>query len=248
MNSLLLVLLTFVITFLAGILSGLSGGGAGFITMPYYLLLGLPPAEAVATSKLGSLGNSFGSLTAFRGKGLVDKKRALPFVIITLLSALASAWLIPQINTSYFQKTLGIILLVLTPSLFIKKEALEPGERSRALVITGFITYTFFAFLQTLIGAGIGSLLVLILMFLFGLTALEANATKRVAQSVQAFLLFILLGWQGLVTWTHGLAGLLGSSVGTHIGSRLAIKKGNDFMKIAMTLLMAASGIVLLLS
>lgn len=241
-----LVLLTFVISLLAGILSGISGGGGGFITMPYYILIGLPPAEALATNKLSGVGNSFGAFTAFRGKGLVNKRLAVPFMAITLVCALASAWLIPQIDASFFQKTVGLILILLVPSLFIDKASLQPGERSRPWIVVGFISYTLFSFMQTLFGSGLGAVLVIILMFLFGLSALEANATKRIAQSVQSLILFILLGLQGLVAWAHGLAGLLGASLGTHIGSQIAIKRGNRFAKIALALFMAASGLALL--
>lgn len=241
-----LVVLTFVISIFAGLLSGVSGGGGGFITMPYYIFIGLPPAEALATNKLGGIGNSFGALTAFKGKGLVNKKLTVPFMVITLLCALASAWLIPQINAALFQKTIGVILLLLIPSLFINREALQPGERSKAWMVAGFIAYTFFSFMQTLFGAGLGAILVIVLMLLFGLSTLEANATKRVAQSVQSVLLFILLGLQGLVVWTHGIAGLVGAGIGTHIGSKIAINRGSQFAKVMLALFMASSGLVLL--
>jgi uncharacterized membrane protein YfcA len=93
-----------------------------------------------------------------------------------------------------------------------------------------------------------GSLLVLILMFLFGLGALESNATKRVSQSVQAFMLFILLAIQGLVWWAHGIAALVAAVIGSHIGSHIAIKKGDRFVKIMLAVVMLTSGIALLVS
>ncbi len=83
-------------------------------------------------------------------------------------------------------------------------------------------------------------------MFLFGLGALEANATKRVAQSVQSVILFVLLSIQGLVFWWHGLAGLLGSTIGSHIGGRIALKKGDRFVKLMLAIIMLTSGIALL--
>ncbi|MDR3624937.1 MAG: sulfite exporter TauE/SafE family protein [Chlamydiales bacterium] len=243
-----LVFLTFIVTLLAGILSGLSGGGGGFITMPYYIFIGLLPAEALATNKLSGVGNSFGALSAFKGKGFINKKLAIPFMSITLICALASAWLIPQIDASFFQKIIGIILILLIPSLFISKASFQPGERSRLWFITGFIAYTFFTFMQTLFGTGLGIILVIILMLLFGLSTLEANATKRIAQSVQSVILFVLLSLQGLVVWSHGISGLIGASIGTHIGSHIAIKKGDQFAKIMLSLFMAISGLVLLLT
>jgi uncharacterized membrane protein YfcA len=243
-----LVALTFVVALLASVLSGMGGGGGGFIIMPYFIFIGLPPAQALATAKLGSLGTTAGALTAFKGKGLVSRKLVGPFMAITFACALVAAWLIPQIDAVIFQKVIGVALLLLVPTLFIKKAAFQPGNRTQKWVVVGFVAYTIFSFLQTVIGTGIGSVLVLILMFLFGLNALEASATKRVAQSVQAVVLFVLLALQGLVVWAHGIAGLLGSLIGSHIGSLIALKKGSDFVKVMLAVVMATSGIALIVS
>lgn len=241
-----LVGLTFVITLLAGVLSGMSGGGGGFIVMPYYLFIGMPPANALATSKFGSLGTAFGALTAFRGKGLVHKGLVYKFLAITALCALIAAWLVPKIDPTVFRQAIGIFLLVLVPTLFINKPAFQPGNRSKRWVVVGFVLYTIFSFLQTVIGTGMGSILVLILMFAFGLGALEANATKRVAQVAQAVILFVLLAFQGFVVWAHGLAALAGSTIGSLIGTHIAIKKGAQFVKIMLAIVMVTSGIALL--
>jgi uncharacterized membrane protein YfcA len=225
----------------------MGGGGGGFITIPYYLFIGLPPAHALATAKMGGIGTSFGAMTALRGKGLVNKRLVVPFMALTIVFSLISAWLIPRLDPVLFQKIIGGVLIVLTPTLFLKNAALQPGERSRPWIIVGFGCYAIFSFLQTLVGTGMGSILVLVLMFLFGLGALEANATKRVAQSVQSVILFVLLAAQGLVLWWHGLAGLCGAVIGSHIGTRIAIKKGVHFVRIMLAVVMLTSGVALLL-
>jgi len=243
-----LVVVTFVVTLLAGTLSGMGGGGGGFITMPYLLFIGLSPASALATSKMTGIGTSVGGIAVFKGKGLVRKKLVLPFMCITLICALISSWLIPKIDPTFFENLIAIALIVLTPTLFIKKASLMPGPRTKPWIVVGFVAYTIFSFLQTLVGTGMGSILVLILMFLFGLSALESNATKRVAQSVQAVVLFVLLAIQGLVVWTHGAAGLAGALIGTHIGTHIAIRKGEGFVRIMLAVIMLSSGVALLVS
>ncbi len=242
-----LVVLTFFIGLLSSTLSGMSGGGGGFITIPYFLFIGLPPANALATAKMGGIGTSVGAISVFKGKGLVHKGLVYKFMAITVVCSLISAWLIPRLDPTLFQKLIGIFLLLLTPTLFINKAAFQPGHRSHRWVWAGFVLYSVFSFLQTLIGTGMGSILVLILMFVFGLGALESSATKRVAQSVQSVILFVLLAIQGLVFWAHGLAGLAGSVIGSHIGTHIALKKGNKFVKIMLAILMLTSGVALLL-
>jgi uncharacterized membrane protein YfcA len=243
-----LVLLTFVVGFLASLLSGMSGGGGGFITIPYFLFIGLPPANALATAKMGSIGTAFGGIAAFKGKGLVHKKLVVPFMAIAFVCSLISAWLIPRIDPHLFEHLIAITLLVLWPTLFIRKGKFKPGHRSKPWIVAGFILYTLFSFLQTLIGTGMGSILVLILILVFGLSALESNATKRVAQSVQSVMLFILLAAQGLVVWAHGLAGIAGSVLGSHIGTHIAIRKGDRFVRIMLAIVMVTSGVALLVN
>ncbi|HZM63918.1 MAG TPA: sulfite exporter TauE/SafE family protein [Candidatus Saccharimonadales bacterium] len=242
-----LVFMTFGIALGAGVLSGMSGGGGGFIMMPYYLFIGLQPANALATAKMGSLGTAFGALTAFKGKGLVHKGLVYKFMTITIVCSLVAAWTIPRIDPELFQKAIGAFLILLIPTLFVKKAAFQPGYRSKAWVSVGFVLYTIFSLLQTIIGTGMGSILVLILMFVFGLGALESNATKRVAQTAQAVILFVLLAVQGFVVWTHGAAALAGSLLGSHIGTHIAIKKGAQFVKLMLAVIMLSSGIALLI-
>ena len=241
-----LVVLTFFIGLASSVLSGMGGGGGGFIMMPYLIFIGLTPAQALATMKLGSTGTTIGSLTAFKGTGLIRRNLVAPFMAITLVCALIAAWIIPQIDSGVFQKIIGAALIVLIPTLFIKKASFQPGARSRGYIIVGYIAYTAFAFLQALVGTGIGTVLVLILMFLFGLSALEAQATKRIAQPIQGVVLFVFLAIQGLVVWAHGIAGMLGAIIGSHIGTKFAIKRGEGFVKIMLAVVMAVSGVVLL--
>lgn len=240
------LLVTFFVGIAASAISGMSGGGGGFIIVPYLIFIGLSPAQALATAKIGGLGTAVGALTAFKGTGLVRRNLVVPFMAITLVCALISAWLIPQIDSSVFQKVIGVALILLIPTLFIKKKGFEPGDRSRGYIIVGYVAYVVFAFLQTLIGTGIGTILVLILMFLFGLNALEANATKRFTQPVQALVLFVLLAVQGLVVWAHGIAGMFGGIIGSHIGTKFAIKRGAEFVKVMLVVVMATSGVALL--
>ena len=247
MHSEWLIGLTFVLTASLGVVSGMSGGGAGFFMVPYYIFIGLTPQQAVATGKMGGLGMSTGAITAFRGKGLVSKRYIVPFLAITSACALLSAWLIPRIDGAVFQTIIGWMLIIMIPTLFIKTARLQPGERSRPWIVAGFIVYTIVSLAQTMFGTGIGTILVLVLMFLFGLNALQANATKRVAQFSQAIILFVLLLLQGLVVVGHGIAAMLGSMLGSHVGSRIAIKKGSGFIKIMLAIVMLISGIALLI-
>jgi uncharacterized membrane protein YfcA len=67
-----------------------------------------------------------------------------------------------------------------------------------------------------------------------------------VSQSVQAVILFVLLALQGLVIWAHALMALVGTTIGTHIGTKIAIREGAGFVKVMLAIVMAVSGVSLL--
>lgn len=239
--------LTFFVTLIASTFSSAGGGGGGFVTTPYLIFIGLTPQQAIATGKMSGLGIGVGSLWAFKGKGLIRKRLSIALIVLTIITSAIAAWLLPKIDEVIFTKIIGVLLIVLAPTLFIDKAGLKPGPRSKAYIRVGFVVYALVAIAQAMIGTGLALFLTLVLMYLFGLTALQANATKRLGQLVQMVIMFTLLALQGLVVWSHGAAGLLGSFIGGHLGSKLAIKKGNQFVKIILAVTMVVSGVALLL-
>lgn len=241
-----LVILTFFVSLFSSFLSGMSGGGGALILTPYYIFIGLSPQQAVATGKFAGLGVMTGSLTAFKGEGLVKKQLLAPLMIITIVSSFLAAWLIPKLDTEIFQTIIGVLLIVIVPVLFMKRESLRPGSRSSGWIWLGFALYALNSFAQGMFGTGLGMLLTINLMLLFGLTALEANATKRVAQSLQTSLLFVLLLWQGLIVIGYGVATFFGSLIGSYFGSHMAVKRGSHFVKIALAITMVISGLTLI--
>jgi uncharacterized protein len=243
-----LLLLTFFVWVGLSIFSGMAGGGGGFIAIPYFIALGMSPATALATARFGGLGTAFGSITAFKGEGLIDRKYVWPLMAICFVTAVIASFIIPQIDADVFQKIIGVLLLIMIPTLFIKKEIFQPGPRSQGWIIAGFIVFTFVSFLQGLFGTGLAVLLNLVLMFLFGMDVLPATATKRVAQMVVTVVSCALLALQGLVVWSYGLVALAGATIGTYIGTRIAIKKGSHFVKLMLAAFMALSGVALLFS
>lgn len=244
----LLLFLTFIMSVFASVLTGFAGGGGGFIAIPFYLLIGLTPAQALATSKLGGVGTAIGAFTAFKGKGLVRKEIVLPLIAITFLCALIGGWAIPRIDSALFENIIAVMLIVLLPTIFIKRSSGERGKSGgKFLVAVGYVFYTIVCLVSAIVGSGAGTLLVLILMYFFSLSALEANATKRVAQALQMVLIFAILALQGFVVWPLAAAAITGGFFGSHIGGKIAIKKGEGFVKVVLAVIVITSATALLI-
>ena len=242
----ILIPVTFIVAFLSSIVSGMSGGGGGFIMTPYYLLIGLSPQQIVAGASVASLGLGSSSLIAMRGKKLIKKDFLAPLVGLTIIFTLLAMLVLPKIQTGSFETIIGILLVLLTPTLFIKKSSLQPGQRSRKSILLGYTSYAMILFASSL-GGGLATLLFLPLMFLMGLGALQANALRRVLMLIQACIAFLVTLPQGYIVWSYALAALVGCYLGGHIGTKVALKKGESFVRYSLAAVMVISGITLLI-
>ena len=83
-------MLTFLIVcpavFLAGLIDAIGGGG-GLISLPIYLLAGLPPHRAIATNKLSSSMGTSAATIRFAKMGHINFKIALSCSITAILGS-----------------------------------------------------------------------------------------------------------------------------------------------------------------
>jgi uncharacterized membrane protein YfcA len=241
----ILILVTFIVAFLSSIVSGMSGGGGGFVMTPYFLLIGLTPQQIVAGASVASLGLGGSSLIAMRGRQLFDRRFLLPLAVLTVIATILAMLVLPKVESGVFETAIGILLIALSPTLFIKKQSLQPGERTKKSIAWGYSVYAVILFASSL-GGGLATLLFLPLMFLMGLSALKANALRRVLMVIQATVAFCIVLPQGYIIWSYTLASLLGCYIGGFIGTKIALKKGDTFVKYGLAAVMVVSGLILL--
>ena len=242
----ILTFVTFCVAFLSSVISGMSGGGGGFIMTPYYLFIGLSPQQIAAGASVASLGLGGSSLIAMRGKQLIDKRFLWPLVIVTIIATLLAMLTLPHVKSGAFGIIIGVLLIILSPTLFIKKQGFQPGDRSRKSIVIGYVTYAVILFTSSL-GSGLATLLFLPLMFLMGLPVMQANALRRVLMLMQAAVAFCMVLPQGYIVWSYAIASLLGCYSGGFVGTKIALKRGDVFIKYALAAVMVISGAMLLI-
>ncbi len=95
--------------FLTGFVDSIGGGG-GLISLPAFLMAGLPPHAAIATNKLGACGGTILATMRFIRNGCVSLKLAVPSVIAAIAGASLGANLSLMIDEAILQYVLIIIL------------------------------------------------------------------------------------------------------------------------------------------
>lgn len=237
------LLWTFVAGILASIVSGIAGGGGGLISAPFFILIGLPPQIAVATTKFGSLGLTLGSIAKFRKTEYVRKDYVIYLSFLSVVAAFIGSHLLLIANNAFIEKLVGATMLVALPFIFIKDAGVIRLKPKGFQEVTGYVLYFIVLVLQAAFGAGVGMLLMVVMINLLGFTALESNATRRIPGFLLASISLFVYMFSGVVQYSYGLTMLAGMLVGGYIGTHIAIKKGNKFVKIMYAIIVAVLGI-----
>lgn len=225
------VLLTLV-SFAAGFIDSIAGGG-GLLTIPAFLIAGIPPQVALGTNKFqATLGTSISTIN-FIHKGKVSFK----IVFSGILFALVGSYIGSKVILSFDPNLAGRIIVFLLPlgilaTLLPKKGVVSSKTLSRVDIfvkvplICGLI-----GFYDGFFGPGTGSFLALSFYSLMKLNLIEATANAKVFNFVSnlgALAAFII---GGKVLFLLGLPMAAANMAGNYFGSHLVLKKGAKVIK-----------------
>lgn len=233
-----------IVGLVSGIVSGMSGGGGAMLMIPAFIFSGLPPQVAVATAKMSGLGGDFGGLVAFIKSGHIRKDIVKIMIPIAIIIGLITPFVFAVVESRGFQIALAIFMILMLPTLFLKKKTIKPPTRKHKLI--GYLFYTIVLFLQGIFSGGVGSLAVYVLTLLFGASKLETMATRRAIVAVMSPIAVVALFIAGFVSIGLGVVGLITAFAGTYIGSKFVLKRGETFVGIVMAITILVSSVILL--
>lgn len=231
--SIQLLLIVCPLVFLAGLVDSIAGGG-GLISLPAFLLAGLPPHTAIATNKLSStLGTTISAARLIR---YIDLPLASVSVIFALLGSALGSRLSLLADEKLIQHMLLPILVVVAYYVLRKKDL---GESSREEASLPRIRMFLLSMLISLAvgcydgfyGPGTGTFLLLLFTGLTKLDVLTASANTKVvnlASNVGSLVIFML---HGKVFYALGLPAALFCVLGHYIGSGLVVKNGTRIVR-----------------
>jgi uncharacterized membrane protein YfcA len=230
--------------FAAGLIDAVAGGG-GLITMPAMLLMlpGAPMAGILATTKCASLAGTAGAAASYA------KRVELPAAILipSVAAALPSSWLgaraVSHLDPSLVKPAILAVLIAVAAYTWLKPDLGAARTRGMPLSWQPFGAACLGAvmgFYDGFLGPGTGSILMLLLIALFGRDFLQASALAKfvnVASNAGALLWFVPAG---SVLWRLALPMAACNLVGGLIGSRLAVWSGNAWIRRVFLAVVAA--------
>lgn len=226
--------------FLAGFGDAIAGGG-GTISVPAFMLIGLPTASALGSNKLSM---SFGALTSVYQ---YNKRRRIVWAtaLHAALGSFSGAMIGAKVTLLAGERFMNTALLVLLPAVFLflcLKKSFGGGEflprpataRTCALaVLCGFLV----GFYDGFFGPGAGTFYIMALTAVLKLSLPEASADSKVANLASNTGALITFLFNGAVLWRYALPGILFTVSGNYFGSRLAIKNGAKFIRPVMAVM-----------
>ena len=237
--------------FVAGWVDAVVGGG-GLIQLPA-LLIGLPdttaPATILGTNKVSSVWGTATSSITYAVKIRLDWLTVLPLVVGAALGSASGAQLARYIPKAYFTPiVLGALIGVglytwRRPQLGLTSERRLTGSThyvATAAIGLGVGAYDGF------LGPGTGSFFVILLVSVLGYGFLEASAKAKIANLTTNLAAIVVFGLHGSVLWGLGLTMGAANLVGGFLGARMAIRRGNAFVR--RVFLVVLAGLIVKLS
>ena len=220
------------LTFLAGFVDAVAGGG-GLISLPAYMIAGLPVHFAIGTNKLSSgMGTALAAGRLAKG-GYIPWRQACLCVLAALAGSWSGAQLALLVSDQIF-KRLMLVILPLTAFYILRSRplgdvtgSLPPGSMTLRAGLVALLIGVYDGFY----GPGTGTFLLLLLTGFAKLRLREANGVAKsvnLTTNLTALAVYLV---NGKVLLLLGLAAGACSVAGNYIGISFFEQKGSRAVK-----------------
>ena len=228
----------------AGLVDAIVGGG-GLIMVPslFGLFPQAVPATLLGTNKAASVWSTGWAAWQYAKRVQLPSRRLIGALVATLGGAMAGAWLATHVPARPFRMMLPVLLLAVWLYTLWRKDlgrqhapwGSAPQEAWLATALGAGI-----GFYDGLFGPGTGSFFVFALVRILGWDFLHASAAAKrlnLAANVAALAWFIP---HGHVVWALSLPMAVANVAGSAVGTRLALKHGAGFVRVAFLVVVGA--------
>ena len=225
------------------------GGGGGIISVPSYLLAGIPVHFALGTNKLSSCIGTVASTVRYVKNGCVDWALGIPSIILALVGAHFGTRLQLLINEQYLKLVLLFVLPVIAVILLKKKDLPEQrkamNEWARRGIIWGFSLVV--GAYDGFYGPGTGTFLLLAFCYLGKIDVRTASGNVKLVNLASNVGSLATSLAAGKVLIPLGLVSAVFATAGQYLGAGLALKNGSKIVRpVILVVLTLLAGKVLL--
>ena len=223
-------------SFVAGFVDAIVGGG-GLIQTPIALVLlpNISIASVIGTLKIPGFSGT--SMAAYQYLKTTKVNWGL-FLIMAFVSfgfAYLGSSLLNIMQNDFMKPLLFLVLILLLLYTYFKKDfgqfQIEKLTHKQTYIY-GIVICVFLGFYDGFIGPGTGSLLIMAFIAILGFDFLQANMYAKLVNLATNFGSITLFVLKGKIIWTIAIPMAVCNVTGSWLGARLAISKGNGFIRI----------------
>ncbi|WP_282087009.1 sulfite exporter TauE/SafE family protein [Aquimarina algiphila] len=247
MNETLLLLLLAVIGFVAGVINTIAGGGS-LLTLPMLIFMGLPPAVANGTNRIGIFIQCITSVAGFKSKGIKPTVFGVYLGISALIGSIIGAQIAVDIKGDSFNKILAIVMVIVVFFMVFKPKVnlKNLAERTEGKYLwLSIIVFFFIGIYGGFIQAGVGIFILLALTSINYLSLVKSNAVKVLVVFIYTVGVLAIFIYNQQIDYLYGIILAFGNATGGWIASRWSVKKGDGLVKVFLVIMVIAMAIKL---
>ena len=235
MSGIQLLLVVCPALFLTGLVDAVAGGG-GLISLPVFLMTGLPPRTAFGTNKFIAMTGSLTASYRYLKSGYFDKRPAFTLAATIVVGELLGTGLVYLVPEWVFSGFLSVVLplaaiftIVSGKTFQYKRKKIESGSprETRILLAVGLVIGLYAG---TVAAAGATLGMILLCAFIH-YDVRTANGTLKFAMPIGTAVAFVVFVINGNVAWMVAIPAMLCNMLGNYLGSGLAVKNGAKIVR-----------------
>tara|TARA_B100000965_G_scaffold86257_1_gene69815 strand:+ start:483 stop:1232 length:750 start_codon:yes stop_codon:yes gene_type:complete len=227
-------IILFFVALIASAIDAIAGGG-GLLVVPTMLLLGMNPLVTLGTNKLQSCFGTATSSFNYYKNGLLKEKNIYFLISLSFIGSLIGTLLVSQLSNELLANLIPILLISAAIFLILNK-----GNRlniSKSLMIAFTPLILIIGFYDGFFGPGTGTFFVLTFLIIKERNLMEATAATKVLNFTSNFASYIVFQTKGFVIIELALIMAIAQIIGAYVGSKLAIKNGEKFVRPVIVLI-----------
>ncbi|MCE1253500.1 MAG: TSUP family transporter [Anaerolineae bacterium] len=245
------LIILFVIAFMAGFVDSIVGGG-GLIQLPALLIFlpHYPVATVFGTNKLVSITGTGTATLQYSRHVKIPWKSALITAASAFIFSMLGARTVSLINPQILRPLIIILLVVMAAYIFFQKDlgsinsiSLNPHQQ----IIFSLLAGALIGFYDGFFGPGTGSFLIFAFIAFLGYNFIVASASAKIVNFATNLAALIFFAFNGNILFHIALPMAVFNILGALAGTRMAILKGNRFVRILFLIVVAGVIIKLIL-
>jgi uncharacterized membrane protein YfcA len=230
------IFLLCIAAFTAGFVDAIVGGG-GLIQTPATLVLlpSYPVVTAIGCTKIPSFSGTLFAAIQYLKKVKINYTLTTVMCTIAFFSSFAGSEILSVVSNEFMKPVLLVVLLAVAVYTYTKKDFGQHEAKDHppqkelwyAIAISLII-----GFYDGFIGPGAGSFLILAFISLLGYDFLHASAQAKLVNLSTNLGSIVLFTIKGKIIWLVALPMAICNAIGGMLGARLAIMKGNKFIRL----------------